>query len=1208
MRSVLRLLASVLVLGFLFVGSAYSQGTQTGGLTGVVTDQGGALVRGATIEVIDESTGKSVRTITTADDGGYATALLPPGKYRLEITATNFKKAVVQGVAIRITETTRQDVTLEAGRIEETVNVETTPSLINPASAVTGQSVDAQTLQRLPLASPNVLFLLSLSTGTGAEPTDVRSSGRGNVDVNVNGQRTTNNSVTLDGINVNDFNLAHFDTIPLPNPSTIQEFKVATSLYDASSGSKGGGALGLVLKSGTKDFHGELYWNHRNDALNANEWFFNAVGKKKGRLLQNVFGGSASGPIPKLGGFWFFNYQGVRGRNGIDTAGAVLNPTLQNFPRNADGTTSAALLANAFGLTPAQIDPIAVNILNLKSNIYGGDFLVPRSGSSGCGTGTPTGTFNCTISGIIPVVDNQHTITYDRSMRDGKDKITGRWFWDNGNGKKPYGTAGSLAFPSTNIQNNRFFSVSHTHIFSPSKINELRAGYSRFISSFSPVDAIGVGDVGATRPNASEVPGIYFFSITGLFSLGTGVNDERGTISNTYNLADTFSWTFGKHSVRFGGEGSQYQLNRFNNFAIRGSITFGATSSGSTPALPPLVNCTLNTNDCTAFQNFLRGRVTAIQSAFGDAARNFVATDYAAFVQDDYRYSSRLTFNVGLRWEVMSFGHDKLYRQNIYDPLVAAQGRNPFRFPEKVDLAGFKGTPGIPDCALGHCADMNNFAPRVGFAWDVYGNQKTVLRGGYGIYYQRLSNQNILQGALGPPFTVQPLSNNANPPSFQLANPFAGQGSGGAIATAFIPQWARFAGLRRISGVGPLDPNDPNVGPIFINEDGQACLNYGGTATNCVINLASFTSSPVDAYTPYTQQFNLTLQRELWNGWAAEAGYVGTRYVGGLGISDPFLARLASPSNPITVRDSNGVSYTITTNTTNNEELRHQIIGLSRRRGSRYTLNTAQGIYHSGQFTLSRRLQRGLYFQAAYTFSKNIDNVSGSQSTDELNATRAGQAGANVLNNDPVRNRGLSDFDRPHRFVVSYAYDLPVPKNSFFDNQVFKGWSISGIITYQSGLPFSVTDSTSGGAFGNLGGGTGSLSGVCTSRSQFYTTGSRQARLNNYLNPACFRTASNVPNAAGAATDYGNVPRNAFRAPFQQNWDFSVSKRFTLKESHQFQFRTDFFNLWNHPIFQTPSSVNVAVPNTLTTPSTIGRITQTAIPARLIQFALGYKF
>jgi hypothetical protein len=1200
MRSGSRRLASVLVLSLLFVASVYSQGTQTGGITGVVSDSGGALVKGATVEIIDNSTNASVRSLTTEDDGGYSATFLPPGTYRLEITAPNFKKAVVQGIAVRITEITRQDVSLEPGRIEEVVNVEAAASLINPSSAVTGQAIDSDTLALLPLPSPNIMFLLSLSTGTASEPTDVRSSGRGNVDVNVNGQRTTNNSVTLEGINVNDFNLAHFDTIPLPNPNTIREFKIATSLYDATSGTKGGGALGLVLKSGTKDFHFDLYWNHRNDALNANEFFFNRTGAKRGRLLQNVFGGSASGPVPWAGGFWFFNYQGVRSRNGIDPAGASLRPIIPAFPTNPDGSTSAALLAAGFNqstnttrtprtLTAADIDPVAVNILNLQSSLYGGGFFIPRLRQGGCDATAPTGAFNCSFSGIIPGEANQHTVTYDRSWRDGADALTGRWFWDNGSAAKPYGTAANLAFPQAAIQNNRFLSISHTHQFSPTIVNELRAGYSRFISSFIPTDPISLADIGASRPNESEVPGMYFFSITGLFSAGTGVNDERGTISNTYNLVNTLSMTKGKHTFRFGGERSQYQLNRFNNFAVRGSLTFGATTGAD--------------NDWSPFQNFLQGRVTAIQSAFGDAARNFVATDWAAFVQDDYRFSPRLTFNLGLRWEAMSFGHDKLYRQNIYDPAVAAQGRNPFRFPERVNLAGFTGDPGVPDCALGDCLDANNFGPRVGFAWDVNGDQRTVLRGGYGIYYQRLSNQNILQGALGPPFTVQPLSSNANPPGRQLANPLGGQGSLGAIATAFIPQWARFAGLRFVTPGGALDINNPNVGPIFVNENGQACLNYGGTATNCVINLASFTSAPVDAYTPYTQQFNLTIQREIASGWAFEGGYVGTRYIGGLGISDPFLAGLASPSNPIVVRDSNGVAYNITANTANNEELRHQIIGLSRRRGSRYTLNTGMGTYHSGQFTLSRRLKDGLYFQASYTFSKNIDNVSGSQSTDELNVTRNGQGGANVLNNFADRNRAISDFDRPHRFVVSYSYDIPVPRDSFMDNQLFKGWSISGIVTYQSGLPFSVTDSTSGGAFGNLGGGTATLTGVCTSNSQFYTTGPIGSRLDRYLNPACFRTAVDVPFAAGSgATAYGDVPRNAFRGPFQQNWDFSVTKRFTISESHAFQFRTEFFNLWNHPVFRFPSVVNIA------TPATFGRITETAVPARLIQFSLKYDF
>ena len=1189
-------LASGLLVG-LFVVTVSGQAIQTGGITGVVTDESGALVQGATVDVISESTGRSERTITTGGDGGYSATFLPPGAYRLEISATNFKKAVVAGVRVQITETTRQDVSLEAGRIQETVNVEATPSLINPSSATTGQALDAQTLRTLPLAAPNFLFLLNLSTGVTGEPTDVRSAGRGTADVTVNGQRTSNNSVSLEGINVNDFNLAHFDTVPLPNPNTLQEMKVATSLYDASQGSKGGGALGLVIKSGEKKFHWEGYWSHRNDALNANEWFRNSAGlSKRARLLQNVFGGSGSGPVPKLGGFWFFNYQGVRARNGIDPSGSSTAPTVQAFPTNPDGSTSAGLLASGtypgqtVGLTAAQIDPVAVNILNLRSARFGGTFLVPRLTQSGCGglIGGANGTFRCQFSDIAPIRDNQYVISYDRSMRNGKDKISGRWFWDEGFVTKPYGTDTSLANPRTDTQWNRFLSITETHIFSANKVNELRLGYSRFLFANIPTDTVPLSDIGATRGNSSQFPGMYRVAVTGTFQIGTGVNDDRGTVSNQYNIVDTFSWIRGKHTLRIGGESIQYQLNRFNNFAVRGALTFGSTTGTG--------------NAFTAFQNFLQGRVTAIQSGFGDPARNFVATDFAGFVQDDYRHSSRLTFNLGLRWEGMSFGHDKLFRAGIFDPTLAAQGKNPFLIPAKVNLAGFTGTPGVSDCALKSCFDGNNFAPRVGFAWDMEGNQKMILRGGYGIYFQRLSNQNILQNSLAAPFTVQPLSSNSNPASGQLANPLAAIPPPSIIATAFIPQGTHFAGLRRTSGTGPLDANDPNVAPIFVNDQGQMCLNYGGTATNCSINLASFTSAPLDAYTPYTQQWNLTLQRDLSRGWAVEVGYVGSHYIGGIGIWDPFIAPLASPSSPITVKDMNGVSYTITTNTAANEELRHQIIGLSRRRGSRYSGNIGFATYNSLQTTLSHRFGRGLYFQAAYTWSKTIDNVSGSQSTDELNQTRNGQGGANIFNNQglSLANKAIGDFDRPHRLVVSYSYDLPVPKNDFFHNQFFRGWTISGIVTYQSGLPFSAFDSSAGGAFGiSNGAQTATLSGGC---SNVYTTGPLQARLDHYLNPACFTTAPAVANSAGTGVQaYGNSPRNSFRGPMQQNWDLSLIKSLHIKESHEFLFRMDTFNLWNHPIFRFPSSVDIG------TASTFGQITTTAVPARLIQFGVTYR-
>jgi hypothetical protein len=1210
MRNVIRLLVSGLLVG-LCVVIVSAQATQTGGITGVVTDKSGALVPGATVNLINEGTGQSTRTLTTGDDGGFSVNLLSPGAYRLEISAPNFKKAVVAGVTVEITKTTRQDVTLEPGNIQETVNVEATPTLINPSSATTGQGLDAQTLRTLPLASPNFLFLLNLSTGVTGDLTDVRAAGRGTADVTVNGQRTSNNSVSLQGINVNDFNLAHFDTVPLPNPNTLQEMKVATSLYDASQGSKGGGALGLVIKSGEKNFHWEGYWSHRNDALNANEWFFNKNGKKRGRLLQNVFGGDGSGPVPKLGGFWFFNYQGVRARNGIDPNGSVLTPTIQAFPRNPDGTTTAALLASGtypgqtVGLTAAQIDPIAVNILNLKSSIFGGAFLIPRPGQGGCGNpASATATFICTINGIAPIADNQYTISYDRDMRGGKDKISGRWFWDEGNVAKPFGTASNLAFPRTDTQWNRFFALTETHTFSATRVNELRAGFSRFLFANIPTDLINLSDVGASRGNSSQFPGIYQFTIGGLFSFGTGVNDDRGTVSNQFNLVDTLSWVQGKHSLRMGAEAVQYQLNRFNNFAVRGALTTGATTGTG--------------NAFTGFQNFLQGRVTAIQSAFGDPARNFVATDFAGFFQDDYRWSPRLTFNIGLRWEGMSFGHDKLFRAGIFNPAFAAVGLNPFLIPEKVNLAGFRGTPGVSDCALKSCFDGNNFAPRVGFAWDMKGNQKMVLRGGYGLYYQRLSNQNILQNSLAAPFTVQPLSSTTTPISFQLANPFASIPPPSAIAAAFIPQGSHFAGLRRISGAGPLDINDPGVGPIFVNDSGQACANFGGAATNCSINLASFTSAPLQPYTPYTQQWNMTLQRELWKGWVAEVGYVGSHYVGGLGIWDPYLAVVAGPSNPWTVKDNAGNSYSITTNTVNNEALRHQILGLSRRQGSRYSGNIGFALYNSFQATVSRRLSHGMYFQAAYTYSKTVDNVSGSQSTDELNATRAGQNGANIYNDqsNPQQNKARGDFDRPQRLVVSYFYDLPTPKGSFWNNQFFRGWAISGIVTYQSGLPFSITDNTAGGAFGG-GVGTGLFicrplneqiatmpgctPGTVSTLQNLLTSGSIQSRLDHYLNPNFVSTAVLVPNGAAGATGYGVVGRNSFRSPYQQNWDFSLIKRFHVKESHQFEARMDIFNVWNHPIFRGPSAVGIS------TPATFGQITETAVPARLIQFGLNYR-
>jgi hypothetical protein len=1169
-------------------GIAFPQGAQSGAILGAVTDPTGAVVANATVTVVNEATKNVERTVTTTSDGLFSATLLPPGDYTVSVKASGFK-AFSEKVTVVLNQTSRLDARLLVGTPTEVVEVTANAVTVNTESAVTGQPIDSATMRALPLPVPNFMFLLSLSAGTAGEMPDVRNANRGIVDINVNGQRTSNNSVSLEGINVNDFNLAHFDTIPLPNPHAIEEFNVATSLYDASSGSKGGGAVGLVFKSGTKNWHGEAYWQHRNDWLNANEWFFNHNGVPRQKFLQNVLGFSGSGPMPLVGGSWFGNVQGLRARNGVNPNGSSTTVTSPNFPTNPDGTTSAALLSAKYGV--ASIDPTALNILNLKSSIYGGTFLIPRLGQKGC---APSGNnVNCIFTGVSPQEDTQYAVVYDRPFFDGKSKISGRWFYDNGNAHLPFGTASTLAFPEGVVQNNRFATISHTHEISNRQLNVFRFGFSRFIASFVPTDLVNLSDINAARPNSGTVPGVYQVNITGAFSLGTGVNDDRGTVSNTFDYNDTWSIVLGKHTLKAGGGATRYQLNRFNRFAIRGSVGF---------------------TGATAFNHFLAGSIDTLQAATGDPQRYFRALDYGAFFQDDYKVLSNLTLNLGLRWDSLEFSHDLLERTTVFDPSLVPNA-NPFLFASDINLPGLTGTPGVGSCGARTCRTNDNIGPRAGFSWDPFHDHKTVVRGGYGIYFQRLSNQNFLQGSLGPPFFVQQA---INLPGTSLANPLPNQPAGSAVDPTRIPQNSHFAGVGTPGGATNGDPNNPANFPLFTNDQGQYCVGFAPTtvpanqrATNCSINLASFASVPPNAKAPYNQQWNLGVQRDLGKGWNLEADYVGAHYLRGLGIYVPFMAALASPSSPVTVKDINGISYTINTNTINNEPLRVSALGLSRRQGARVDGNIGFAIYHSGQLTLSHRFQKGLYFQSAYTWSKEIDNVSGSQSTDELNATQAGQAGANLFNFgnlSPALNRSIGDFDRRHRLVLSYVYDLPVPKNGIWGTQAFQGWTISGINTYQDGLPFSVTDGTGGRAFG---GGTSTGIFSCGSISAAYMPGNVQSQIINgtsYLNPGCFAVTPAVPNSAvnpatptTLVTGFGNVPRNAFRGPFQQNWDLGLGKHFRLYERHSLDFRVDAFNVLNHSAFRQPSFVGIGT-------TTFGQINSTVNPARLVQLGAQYSF
>ncbi len=1192
----------------LFSGTVWAQSSQSGGIAGVVRDQSGAVIAGASVRIYSLETGTAEREVTSNTEGVYTASLLRPGQYRVEVTEVGFGKYVAT-VSVRLSELEHLEIILKIGTAQESVSVQAAQTLVNTQNATTGQPLDNFTLTTLPLAEPNFLFLIGLSPGISAEPTDVRKSGRATVDVSVNGQRTSNNSVTLEGINVTDVNLAHFDYLPVPDPEAIQEFKISTSLYDASLGSKGGGALALVLKTGTQQFHGALYTTIRNDAFNANEWFRAHDDQPRAKLIQNVFGGQTGGPFPGLKGFWYANVQLIRGRNGIDTSGSTISPTIPELPMNADGSTSAALLASRFGLLPSQIDPVAVNILNDKSNYYGGTFLIPRPGQPGCSgyVAPPTspgypGTFLCNFSKTSSPADSQFTLTYDRPLRHGRDNLRISAFYDNFDVNKPYGTAQTLASPQNSIVDNRFISLSYTSQIGNRQVNELKFGFNRSIFSLTPRDILTLKDVGATRPNENLYPGIYDFTAS-TFSFGVSFDDDRGTVNNLFQWGDSWSMTAGKHTIHAGGDIIRYQLNKYNNGGSRGGVDFFPFSDTSQP---------------TNWLNFITGTVTNSYSGGGNSHRSFRAFSADLYLQDDYRVSARLTINLGLRWEPMQFAHDLYYRNGNYDYRRAEAGLNPFVFPSGLNQEGVTGTPGVSDCTLRHCWDSNNLAPRVGFAWDAFGDGKTVVRGGAGIYYQQLSNLIELQGSMSAPFKVTQNYLNFDGKSLQLANPLANQPSGTSkVLPAYVPATTYFSGV-----TGDVNSADASVN--WVNPAGQLCQISGGSATNCSIDLASYASADLGLHSPYTEQWNLTVQRQLGKNWALEVGYVGTHGLGGIAIWDPIQARLASPADPVTVKDTSGRVYVITTNTLANVSLRQPALGLSTLAGAGFTSNIGNQIYHALQVTLSHRLQAGLFFQLGYTFSKNIDNVSGGVNTSEFGGD-AGRGGAGVYNNqlDIAGNRAISDLDRPHRLTVSYVYDLPVPREGMWSGQAFQGWSISGLVLLQSGQPFTPFDLV-GGAYGYAG---GTMTAICNSNQiaappgdaplatcipgtptnplAAVTSGSIEQRLDYYINPNFFSHPGLVPYAGDSnATGFGSPNmRNIFRGPFQQACDFSILKNFRVGERSTLLFRTDFFNLFNHPVFSIPAYSDFTGDL-----ANFSNITQTVIPARLIQFGLKYSF
>jgi len=1193
-RSISRLLG-VALIALALVAKALAQGGATGAITGTVQDPTGAVVAGADVHIVNQDTGAAARTLKTDANGSFTATLLPVGTYTVSVTSPGFQEANFPDIAVRITETTRMTAKVRPLAVQEKIEVQAQVQAVETTAATTGQAIEAITIRNLPLATQNFQQLLTLSTGAQSDLNASAQLGRGNVRVIVNGQREDNNNYLIEGISATDYNVAQGTNIPLPNPDVIQEFKVQTSLYDASQGRNGGGNVNAILRSGTKSFHGDVYEFFRNDKLNANEYFLNRAGQPRPSIKQNIFGGSLGGPIGKDAklGFFFVNYQGTRQRSGL-SPGTFISTTIPVLPSVRDDATLDATLEAAFGVP--SIDPVIHKLLLFKSDQFGntpGGYLIP----SIPGTVGSSGQFIVSKPGKY--TDDQFTANWDREFRGGNDKLSTRFFFSNAESVLPFG-AGSLqlslggtlqsSISSTDLNfpydlpvNDRFLSVNETHLFSPALVNDFRFGFVRINNTLGNIPPITASDLGIDRPTNDVTSSIYKFV---LFSSGVQIGPtppaDQSQTQNNYNFVDTMSWVKGAHVLRFGGEYTRVNLDKLFPQVFNAELFFGTDSSGTTD-----------------FQKFLTGAPDFSFGGGGVYNHEYRTNDFAFFGQDDWKVRKDLTLNLGLRVELLGAFYDNLCHIGNLDPDLARSGQYPFIYGGCVKSLN---VPGLN--ATGSNTTYNNdyatgWGPRVGFAWDVLGHHTTSLRGGYGNYYVRedvgtvdqLSFQapflpvafgNGQAGCLGSFFSATPL------PGCPVPN-FNALPKAGVIDPSFVPCLAVLQGFAN---------DDPNQAPDY------QCSGPGIPSTN-IFGLVV----PRRFVAPNTQQWNLTVQRDLGRDWVLEVGYIGTHAVH-LRETRTNLSVRVSPSNPLTVTTAGGQQFDITFNTSANAPARSTAQGINGVAGMQLFADDAYSHYHSLQSTLSRRWGAG-YFQAAYTFSRSTD------------ATSSGNTALNTAFNDETTldaSRGLSDFDRTHRFVLSYRYDLPFFKNATgAKGALLRDWAVSGITTFQSGTPFSVTDSAAGTAFLGAGLATGLGADLAPGGSiqAGTTSGDIHQRIDGYLNINNFTTAplihpaqcdpnqtdpNTIPNSTFCATDFGNLGRNIYRGPFQQNWDFSLIKNFRLTEKQSLRFTADFFNIWNHPNFAGPAQADVE------NPSAFGRIVQTVGTPRLIQFSLRWAF
>jgi hypothetical protein len=1081
---------------------AFSQGFGT--IVGTVSDPSGGVVASAKVTATESATGVS-REATANTSGDFVIPGLRPTTYTLTVESPGFNKFSQQNISLTADQSVTVNVALSLGQTTQAVTVETSVAQVDTYTSTLKEVVDSQRMIDLPLNGRNAAALATLVPGATLAPNGGADQGQqktfpGAVEITTNGSRQNMVAYNLDGIdNVDRYTNVN---MPFPFPDALQEFSVQTANYSSEYGGNAGGVVNVITKSGTNAIHGDFFGFLRNGDLNARNYF----AAKVDPLKRGQEGGTIGGPVIKNKTFFFAGYQATTVRdvtNGLnkysltqaEEAGDFSALLTANNPNNPlskatiikDPTTGLPFPNNQIPVS--RFDPAAIGVTKFLPSVGGTGIVFYSS----------------------PLHQNfQDVMGRADHIFSEKDHLSSRYDYQVFTNKPVYTPTNILSYADGSDIVAQNAAIEETHIFSTSLLNEFRVGFNRAASIRGPApDVPSVRTFGVNIPYqpANDVQSI---NVSGFFTFGD--NPFARFTRNNFLFSDNLRWVKGRNNFSMGANFERRQTELDNGFNSPGLFTFNGTYTG------------------LALSDFVLGDLYQFQQAQGQF-ENSNAWSIGFFIQDDYKVSSRLTLNMGVRYEPYFPWHEVDARVEGFSIANYKAGIVSTVYPNAPPGLLFRGDAGFPTNGVKN--NYKDWAPRIGFAWDVFGDGKTSLRGGGGIFYDSATNgifnNNMVDEA---PFAQQIL---LTPPPGPFSNPYLNE-----------PQYTSVFPAKT-----PPPKNVVLPAPV----------------TAVTFNLAGGAFA-----VPVNYSWNLTLEHQFGNQWLGRVAYVGSHSTH-LSIGEDLNPSVYIPGS--TLSEDKRVIYPGYGN-----------IELLDESGNSH--------YNSLQLTIQKRLAHGVSVLANYTWQRSIDNMPPSNGGTGVGAT-GGASGEPLPWFIPGNNQldyGVSDFNRSHVFVVSYLWDIPKPATSNkFVNYALGGWELTGIVTAETGLPFTI-----------FAGKDISQTGLNVDRGVYLggnptgNTACHSAPCVSWLNTAAF----GLP----AAGTVGNVGKSALVGPGLFNWDIGAFKNFAITERWRVQLRGEFFNTLNHTNLTNASN---NYPNFTVNSGGFGTITNAYDP-RILQLALKVFF